>query len=640
MPLSIGNICRRFNTIVQMLILIATSAILFSSPFCLMYYVSFSYKLDFLGVLASPITIVLISMIYSACLLIYTACLFFSRIHAPELELDAYMNKRTKSDLERQHLLANERPLGAVEEQYSKASKIHLGPIQSLFMNYIRGHNITALILFLLPWLFSLAIACYYYAPFNPIKVRSIKPYQTLAHWNTSESIQITWNKDKSRDNKLLLFKETRIPIGDDMVNLSLWDEIIPSVSSNQRYVVLTNLTPGQCYYYYVPSFTASDELNSMCFLPTGAHPTIAVIADIGSSPYINQLLNKRLHSTSPNLTVLLGNMVKSGVQESEWLLLMQPNGLFNYFLGRPAVALQGSKESQESVFFPNNPRYFYSLVFSDSQVLSRYNETSYNTELSANMRSHRAINLDQRSNYTDEDLKYIPEHLRKYYQDEDIALIQKMNLGEYKYYLVGDMALIFLDAMQESKRAHKHNVRLGSFLTVEQVNWLVSVLETDAVKQAVHTVLFVQAPLYSTAEYDGVALLADLLEPLICAYRVSAIFAGDSRIYEVYHDSETCSMYGVNHTFLHITVGSGGSPPAVMLSLFLGKRRWNALDYSANLFTETPISVNSPRTRVYARSGFTYALLTLTESRALMVTAYDIITGAELNNIQLSMQK
>lgn len=609
-----------------------------------MYYVSFAYRLDFLGMLASPITIVLIALLYSIALLIYTACLFFARTRAPELELDAYMNKRSKSDLERRHLLANERLLCTEDEQYTRTSKSHLGLLQSFFIKYIRGHNIAALILFLLPWVFSLAIACYYYAPFNPIKIKSIKPYQTLADWNVSESIQITWNKDKSRDNKLLLFKESWIPTGADMVNPSLWNEIVPSTNSNQRYAIFTNLTPGKCYYYYVPSFTASDELNSMCPMATDAHPTIAVIADVDSSPYINRLLNERLHSTNPDLTVLLGNMVKDGAQEAEWLLLMQSQGIFDYFRTRPAVALPGLRESKESVFFPDSPRYFYSLVFSNPQVLSRYSDVRGNinatTETIRDAHSYESVNPQSQLYYTYEDLKYIPEHLRKYYQDEDIFLAQRTTTGEYKYYVTGNMTLIFLDSMQESKRAHKYNVRLGSFLTVEQINWLVSVLETDAVKQTAHTVLFVQAPLYSTAERDGVSLLADLLEPLICAYRISAIFAGDSRIYELYHDSETCTIYGTSHTFLHVTVGSGGSPPAAMLSLFLGNRRWKALEYSADLSAENLTSAGSSRTRVYARSGFTYATLALTEGYALTVTAYDVVTGAEINSIQLSVQK
>lgn len=504
--------------------------------------------------LVSPMTLVLIALVYNALLLTYTVCLFFSRTRAPELESDVYMNKRSKSDLERQHLLANEHPLGDINEQYTRTSKTHLGPLQSFFMNYIKRHNITALVLFLLSWVFGLAIACYYYAPFNPIKIKSIKPYQTLAYSNASESIQITWNKDKSRDNKLLVFKESWMPTRDDMVNPSLWDEIVPFVNSNQRYAVLTNLTPGRCYYYYVPSFTTSDELNSMCLLPTDAHPTITIIADIGSSPYINRLLNERLHSLNPNLTVLLGNMVKFGTQEAEWLLLMQSQGVFNYFQKTPAIALPGLKESKGSAFFSNYPRYFYSLVFSDSQVLSRYNRTYNNIETTesisvlhqrANSYAHKTVNSKPQLYYTDDDLKYIPEHLRKYYQDEQIILGQKEAVGEYKYYITGNMTLIFLDSMQETKRTHKYKVRFGSFLTVEQVNWLVSILETDAVKQTAHIVLFVQAPLYSTAEFDGVTLLAELLEPLICTYRVSAVFAADSRIYELYHDNKTCSIYG-----------------------------------------------------------------------------------------------
>lgn len=644
MPFPIGNICKRFNTIIQILILIETSAIIFSSPFCLMYYVSFSYKLDFLSMLASPVTIVLISLIYGISLLIYTVCLFVTRIRAPELELDAYMNKRSKSDLERQHLLANEHQLGSVDEQYTKISRARLGPLQSFFVKYIRGHNITVLTLFLFPWALALAITCYYYAPFNPIKIKSIKPYQTLAHWNASNSIQITWNKDKSRDNKLLLFKESWIPTSTDMVNPALWSEITPSTNSNQRYAIFTDLIPGKCYYYYVPSFTALDELNRMCPMATDVRPTIAVIADIESSPYINRVLNERLHNTNPDLTVLLGNMVKDGSQEAEWLLLMQSQGIFNYFQTHPVVALPGFRESKKSVFFPDNPRYFYSLVFSNSQVLSRYNnahnDTNMETETALNERLRDSTTPEPYSYYTDNDLKYIPEHLHKYYRDEDLLLAQITTVGEYKYYITGNMTIIFLDSMQESKRAHKYDVRLGSFLTVEQINWLVSVLEIEAVQQTAHTVLFVQAPLYSTGEHDGVSLLADLLEPLICKCRISAIITGDSRIYELYHDTETCTAYGITHTFLHVTVGSGGSPPAAMLSLFLGNRRWNSLEYSADFSTENHVFSTSPRTRVYARSGFTYATLTLTEGYALMITAYDIVTGAELNNIQLSVQK
>lgn len=663
MPLPVGDICRKFNTVVQILILMTTSIVLFSSPFCLVYYVSFSYKLDFLGMLVSPVTLVLVALIYNVSLLVYTACLFFSRTRAPELESDAYMNKRSKSDLERQHLLANEHPLGDVEvdDRYTRTAKTHLGPLQSFFMRYIKTHNITALVLFLLSWVFALAIACYYYAPFNPIKIKSIKPYQTLAYSNASESIQITWNKDKSRDNKLLVFKENWMPTRDDMVNPSLWDEIVPSVNSNQRYAVFTNLTPGRCYYYYVPSFTTSDELNSMCLLPTDAQPTIAIIADMDSSPYINRLLNERLHSLNPNLTVLLGNMVKFGTQESEWLLFMQSQGVFNYFRKNPAVALPGFKESKGSAFFSNRPRYFYSLVFSDSQVLSRHNNNSnsssssnskarYSTEVAKSTqpilhrRTHsytpKTVSSKPQPYYTDDDMKYIPEHLREYYHDEQVILEQQETVGEYKYYITGDMVIILLDSMQETKRAHKYKVRLGSFLTVEQVNWLVSILETDAVKRVSHVVLFVQAPLYSTAEFSGVTLLAELLEPIICTYRISAVFAADSRIYELYHDSNTCSTYGVNHTFLHVTVGSGGSPPASMLSLFLGKRRWDALSYSANSSGEDPEPANGLRTRVYARSGFTYATLALTTDHALVVTAYDIITGKEVSNFQLSVQK
>lgn len=60
--------------------------------------------------------------------------------------------------------------------------------------------------------------------------------------------------------------------------------------------------------------------------------------------------------------------------------------------------------------------------------------------------------------------MKYIPEHLREYYHDEQVILEQQETVGEYKYYITGDMALVLLDSMQETKRAHKYKVRLGSF--------------------------------------------------------------------------------------------------------------------------------------------------------------------------------